>query len=684
MTWEAAWATVEEQTGLGKRDGQQTLGHAVYQTVFEGGQLVAEAPTGTGKSLAALIPVIRAFKDKKQRTILTTETLSLLDQIVDKDLPMLHKIFGPFQYFGLKGRNHYLCVSKSGVSHPITSAVRARLDGTNGERRDVERILGRRLTDEEWSEVCGEVELCSQNECKPEHCWAARARDKAADADIVITSHRMLQIHGEFIQRGDEGGLLGEFHHIVVDEAHTLEQVVVDGLTLEVAPWELYTKMNSLTKALEVLSSNPPFNSQPYELLSKIELNTKEVIKDLKNTFVEALGKHQSIQDFARESILFQQFPGDGEFFQMLEDLIQDYDAFGKYLASSLEDADIKKGRGKVTKAISACGYMSQLFWLVYAAAKGNGTVEAYATTYAVFLDGIKSKDAQNREQKNIRLRAVPMDVSQFLRKNLWTEARSVTLLSATLRDYSDGSFRFLKRSLGLNSSAPELLVPTPFNLADQQLIYITPAVMSDRANVMGARFSPYEMRQLIDVSDGKALVLFTALSELNAAAEYLRKDSTFNHTLLVQESGVDKTALANEFRDDVDSVLLASKSFFTGLDVQGSALTSLIMAKYSLPQYNATTKALINFWRGNGFPNWYESKSAETFVQAFGRLIRSDQCRGVVALLDERAADPNQKIYKTVRKVMKDVYTGVEITDSIDRVKEWLADGATAHVSGV
>lgn len=681
MPWQTEWAVVEDHTGLGRREGQQTLGDAIYRTVFEGGQLVAEAPTGTGKSLAALIPLITAFRVKKQRSVLTTETLSLLDQIVDKDLPMLHEIFGPFDYFGLKGRNHYLCISKSGVSHPITAAVRTRLEETNGERRDVERLLNRRLTDDEWSEVCGDVENCAQNECKPEHCWAARARDKAEAADIVITSHRMLEIHGEFIRRGDDEGLLGHFHHIVVDEAHSFEQIVVDSLTLEVAPWELYMKLNSIQKAFEVIQSTDPFIELPHSLLRNIELNTKDILKELKTKFIEVSGEYQSVKDFSRESILLQQFPGEPEFFTALENVIQDYEAMGKALVKCVDDLDIKRGLGKVNKAIGACGYMSQLLWLIYAACIGNGTVEAYATTYSVFLDGIKGRDSKGRDQKDIRIRAVPMDVSQFLRGNLWRTARSVTLLSATLRDYFDGSFRFLKRSLGLNADAPELVVPTPFNLADQQLIYITPGAVKDKPNVIGSRFSLSEMRGLIDVSDGKALVLFTALAELEAAASSLRRDSSFSHTLLVQETGVDRTALADEFRSDIDSVLLASKSFFTGLDVQGEALTSLIMAKYSLPQFNATTKAIMRFWRENGFPNWYESKSAETFVQAFGRLIRSDECRGVVALLDERAADPDEKIYRTVRKVVSDVYTGVEITSDIERVKEWLAGGTTANI---
>jgi ATP-dependent DNA helicase DinG len=491
----------------------------------------------------------------------------------------------------------------------------------------------------------------------------------------------MLQIHGEFVRRGDPAGLLGAFHHIVVDEAHSLEQVVVDGLTLEVAPWELYTRMNSLQKAVEILANADPFLDVPWELLRTIELNTKEVITELKEKFIEVNGNHQSVTDFSRESILFQQFPGDDDFFETLEVAITGYESFGKFLVKALEDSKLKKGTGKVNKAITACGYMSQLLWLVYAAAKGDGTVEAYATTYAVFLDGIKSKDQNGNWSKAVRIRAVPMDVSQFLRANLWAESRSVVLLSATLRDYSEGSFRFLKRSLGLDRDATELLVDTPFNLAKQQLIYITPGTKSDRPNVPGSKFSLSEMRDLIDVSDGKALVLFTALAELGAAADSLRGSRDFKHKLLVQEQGVDKTALANEFRSDVDSVLLASKSFFTGLDVQGEALTSLIMAKYSLPQYNATTKALMAFWRDKGFPDWYESKSAETFVQAFGRLIRSDQCRGVVALLDERAADPGQRIYKTVRKVAGTVYSGVEITSDIERVREWLHHGTTANI---
>lgn len=674
-TWQEAWDEVEQHTGLGQRVGQQILGQKIFDTVYNGGQLVAEAPTGTGKSLAALIPVIQAFKDKKQRTILTTETLSLLDQIVDKDLPLLQSIFGDFEYFGLKGRNHYLCIAKAGTQHPIVLKVRQRLDGTNGERRDVEKILGYRMKDDDWEEIAGEVEHCSNNKCKAEACWSTRARDKAASADIVITSHAMLQVHGEFIQRGEPEGLLGAFHHVIIDEAHSLEQVIVDGMTLEVAPWELYKKMNAVTNGYGVLAEVGLDNYVKRGLVADIETNTKEIIQEFRTQFISAVGANLSMFEHSRESLLLNRFPMSEEFAKLLEDTIQDYEVLGKSFAAALEDGDIKRGKGKVNKAISACSYMSRLLWLIYAAAiSQNGFVEAYATTYSVFIDGLEGRDRNNNPRKEIRIRAVPMDISQFLRGNIWKTARSVTLLSATLRDYSDNTFRFLKRSVGLASDCPEVVVASPFNLADQQLIYITPGGLTDKPQgISGVRYSPSEVRSLIDVSDGKSLVLFTALAELNYMANELRNDPNFPHTLLVQEKGVDKTMLADTFKSDTNSVLLASKSFFQGFDAAGETLTTLIMAKYSLPQYNATTKALIAFWRSNGFPNWYESKSIETFVQAFGRLIRSDQCRGVVALLDERAADPKQSVYRTVYKVINQVYSGVEVTSDLNRVKEWL-----------
>ena len=639
---------------------------------------MAEAPTGTGKTLAFLIPAICAFKEKKQRTIVTTETLALLDQIVDKDLPLLKSVYGDFEYFGLKGRNHYLCIGNAGRSHPIVQKVKERLENTNGERRDVEAILGYRTTDDEWATVSGETEFCSYNKCSAETCWSTRARAKAAAADLVITSHKMLQVHGEFIQQGTDGGLLGDFTHIIIDEAHSLEHVVVDGNTLEVSPYDLYVKLDRISKGVQSASK--------YIIeADALSRQTKAAIKIIQDFFEHRVGKDLSLFEWGRQSELLRTYnvmtsePNylsamdlyENTLPDLLRDIVMGYTDLHKNLIESAVLADRKKG--KINKGAGACMYLAKLMYLICASVQTQtGTVEAYGTTFAMFVDGVEGRDFKGREKADIRLRAVPMDVSQFLRRNLWNTSRSVTMTSATLRDHIDGTFRFLKRSLGLKSDAVELIVPSPFNFIEQQIVYTTTG-NEVPIPIPGARYSMRELKALITASDGRSLVLFTSLAELEYAATYLRGDKDFPYTLLVQEKGADKTELAEKFKSDIHSVLLGSKTFFQGFDVQGESLTSLIMAKYSLPQYNATTKALISFWRDNGFPNWYTSKSAETFVQAFGRLIRSNGCRGVVALLDERVADPKNSIYKTVHQVVDNVYGDVEITNDLSRVKEWL-----------
>jgi ATP-dependent DNA helicase DinG len=674
-TWHQAWSTLEEKANLSKRDGQQALGAAVFENIFEGGQLVAEGPTGVGKTLTTLIPAIQAQIHKKQRTILTTETLSLLDQIVDKDLPLLYQVYGNFTYFGLKGRNHYLCITKAGATNPIVLRTRSRLEHTNGERRDVERILGYRMKDEDWAEIAGDTEFCSHNKCKPENCFSALARKKAIEADIVVTSHAMLQVHGEFIQQGVEDGLLGDFAHIVVDEAH----VIVDGQTLEVAPWELWRKMNSIQKAVDAIGQ---FSIEAEEL----ERYTRECIDIIHRIFSYQVGRGISIYDWDRESMalgqinLFNPEPAHAsaleEYENVLPELLvkvfQGYEMLGKGFAK--EAPLTGKAKGKVQKAITACRYLASLFGLVaHSTLDRNGTVEAYGTTFALFADGTIGRDKNGNDKKDITLRAVPMDVSQFLKRNLWRRARSVTLISATLRDHITGEFSFLKRSLGIERDAKEITVDSPFNFREQMLIHLTDALRDDIAEVPGARFSVSELRELIDASRGRSLVLFTSMRELEYVANMLRAEKDFPYTLLVQEKGVDKADLAKRFKEDTNSVLLASKSFFQGFDVPGDALTSLIMCKYSLPQYNATTKALIRHWRAQGFPKWYEMKSAETFTQAWGRLIRSNGCRGVVSLLDERVANPRESIHRTVRHVIGSVYGEVETTGDVQRVREWL-----------
>lgn len=679
-TWESLWSKVEEYSGFGKREGQTRLGEAVFENVFNGGQLCAEGPTGTGKSLALLIPAIAAFQEKKQRTIVTTETISLLDQIVDKDLPFLQAALGKFSYFGLKGRNHYLCIAKAGRNHPTVQALGSRIDGTLGERRDVERILGRRLDDEDWSDICGDTEFCAHNKCASEVCYSTAAKEKALKADIVVTSHTMLQIHGEFVLNGFPDGLLGEFHHIMVDEAHSLEKVVVSGATFEVAPWDIHKKLETISKGVAVVRKD-----ELVGFVDEMEKRIRDSITIIHNLMEFQVGPDTSVNDWARECMPLGLIYIHGAsidhilaldaYEETLPELLNDIvDLGGRILDIFKKEMEgLERGKGKVSKAMSAVSSLSSVFGLINSTVRvREGTVDAYGTTYALFADGFAGRDVNRRPKKDIIIRAVPLDVSNFLRTNLWTEARSVTVVSATLRDMSTCNFKFVKRSLGLRDTAKECIVDSPFDFATQQLMYLTDGDRDDLPDISGVRFSESELVDLIKATEGRSLVLFTSMKELSYVADLLRGNPEIPWTVLVQEKGEDKSELARRFKEDTHSILLGSNSFVQGFDVPGEALTHVILVKWFNPRYDPVMKAQIRHWRDRGFPQYYTMRSLETTVQALGRGVRSSDCKVVCSILDNRVAGDKETVRGNALHVLDTLYPSSPVTSDIAEVKRW------------
>ncbi len=235
-----------------------------------------------------------------------------------------------------------------------------------------------------------------------------------------------------------------------------------------------------------------------------------------------------------------------------------------------------------------------------------------------------------------------------------------------------DDSFRYIKDSLGIRN-AQTLVVGSSFDFAQNQLIYLTPGTY-DPIDVNGARYSFEELVAVIKASNGRALVLFTANADMEYAAEGLRdlqQRGLFHHRLLVQERGTSKAELVRMFVEDTSSVLLGSKSFFTGVDFPGETCSIVVLAKFPLPQFNSLCRAQIAWWRKRGHPQWYEREALQIFKQANGRLIRNETDRGVIAILDNRVADVKERVCDLTR--MELTATGSAFTNDIAEMEKWL-----------
>jgi Rad3-related DNA helicase len=319
------------------------------------------------------------------------------------------------------------------------------------------------------------------------------------------------------------------------------------------------------------------------------------------------------------------------------------------------------KNKRKIGKGATAARTLSRVTGMAAEAlATRDGIVTRYGVPYAVVGYGTKAW----KGDYDLAVRCVPIDISSRARRSLWKGIKSVTLVSATLSDDAPGDFRYTLSSLGLDDAEGlrTLCVNSPFNYGRQQLVYLT-SEQNTEIDVVGARFSLDELERLLAATQGRALVLFTARGELDYAAEELQRRNT-GHRILVQEAAANKQILVDEFRSDTNSVLLATKSFFTGVDFPGETCSAVVLAKYPLPQFNTLCKAQIAWWRGRGYPNWYEREGTLIARQAVGRLIRTEHDRGVIALLDQR---------KGMHDKIMAACTGSYVTRDVKDVARWL-----------
>jgi Rad3-related DNA helicase len=694
--WAEVFAPVMAQ-GREVREGQAALGQAILDAIEHKQSIAAEASTGTGKSFASLIPLIvkiqQAKKQKKSyRAIVSTETLILQRQLIDKDLPFLATLYKDFSYRKLMGRSNYLCFEVArgaAVGDSYMSAIIEKLKVRqanlgDGEKEDCERVLGRELTKEQWDRLASTSNFCPDNQCSGEKCYSTRARSLAQAADLVVVNHAILAVDIDMkVSSGDvlSDGMLGQFEALVVDEGHQLEPALVSAWTKELSERDLNKMAASVADGVEDakrLSSNHQIGKTVNDAIEDLH----DMLENIKEYYMLLNAKtgqswHQSSTSLSLKYPLgrpsaelgaaMDEFENmnPGRLQRAEEGLMEAY----KYLFPVIKNAqeDGIKGLRKMRKGLTASRDLLEIVKILSKALETkDGIINQYGT-YGALVDGFEKQDGTPW----MKIRLVPLDVS-VRAKALWGKAGGQTniLLSATLTDLTDGTFRYARECIGF-PEGPEIRVDSAFQMQQQQLVYITPA---NRERVEGAQYSFSELISLIQVSKGRALILFTSRKELDWAAEQitaLKHSGQFPYQLLIQTKDADKKKLVESFKSDVSSVLLATKSFFVGIDVPGEALSLLALVKWPNPPYSAECKQQITHWRTRGFSRWYERESLTLFQQASGRLIRSSGCKGVVALLDHRANDAESNVFKTAKLGVTTL--GSPITQDLAKVKQFL-----------
>jgi ATP-dependent DNA helicase DinG len=583
------------------RPSQLEMARRMEEAFEQHHHTVIEAGTGTGKTLAYLIPAIRSGR----RVVISTATKSLQEQLFQKDVPFLRKHFAPNLKVALmKGRANFLCRQK--VHQMDGQPVLKGIDEIDwfSQIRDWEKLTetGDRseltfLPDdaELWNRLDARSDLCTGQKCPEfQQCFITAMKQRAADADLVIVNHHLF-FADLALRHDDFGSILPEYSAVIFDEAHEIEDVASDYFGRQISSYrfeELARDTENVLRILRIESST----------LRRNLARLRERGRSFFENFPEREGR----------------FPfGPTERRNFLDSNREAYDDLAravKQVETELS-ALTPKPEEVVSLARRAAEVRKELEFLL----------ESEEKTYVYWYE---------RRGRGIFLAATPIDVSQILRERLFDQFDTVALTSATLA--VGGRFDYLKQRLGV-VPAREAVLPAEFNFREQALLYIPRSMPDVRHQDFSARAAD-EIVRLLEISEGRAFCLFTSYAQMKDIHERVTRRITYPALL---QGTAPRSVLLDRFKTTPNAVLFATSSFWQGVDVPGAQLSCVIIDKLpfavpSDPIVAARVRALQEDGR-NAFAEYQVPEAVLALKQGFGRLIRSKTDRGILSILDNR-----------------------------------------------
>jgi len=596
------------------RRGQLEMAQAVERALDENRHLIVEAGTGTGKTLAYLLPALRSGR----RVIISTGTKNLQEQLFFKDIPFLESLLGPLRVCYMKGRANYLCRHKlyalrnqpilNGLEeisqyHQIAEWERSTETGDRVELDDLPE------TSQLWSKLDARGEACLGQSCPDyERCFITEMRRRAAESDVIIVNHHLffadLAVKLQ-ARSAPDAGILPEAGIVIFDEAHELEDIASSyfGISLSNVRFEeLARDLETMLRAKQSLSSSI--------------ISAAQTTRERARLFFAALPQGSAARSgdgrmpFAdREDFL----EASGDLYVGLTDALHRLELELERLRGVEEAAPLRKRTADIREQLRfllEADDKNTVFWLERRGGRGHSSG---FVTY---------------------LQATPIDVSELLSELLFENFPSVVLTSATLT--VQGGFPHIRKRLGMRD-ARELVVPSHFRYAEQAMLYLPPD-MPDPRDPNFQEEAAKRIRRMLDITEGRAFCLFTSYQQMRDLYERLLVE--VGYPLLLQGTAPRK-ALLEEFRETPNAVLFGTSSFWQGVDVQGEALSCVIVDRLPFavptdPVVQARMRA-VEENGGNAFFEYQVPSAVITLKQGFGRLIRSLEDRGVLMLLDPR-----------------------------------------------
>ena len=596
------------------RAGQVEMAAAVARVFEDGGVLLAEAGTGTGKTLAYLVPAILS----RERVLISTGTKNLQEQIFFKDIPALREALGiPFTATCMKGRANYLCLHKldqlnDGVGPAVHDVFLPMIRewstqtevGDRAELQDLPEDLAF------WNDVAATADTCLGTECsRYDDCFVTKMRQRAAASDVVIVNHHLLCADAA-VRQNAFGEVIPACTRAILDEAHQLEDIATQYFGFNVSTY----RVEELARDAEHL----PIDGHD----SKMELlKALDRLRDhARAFFTEVAFAHRSDGRARNEERIRATAESLGQTRDSAINLIGAIDVLEATLAllrkpAPDEDDHPPKGEDAATLARRAGQLRDDLRFLL------RGGDEAYV--YFVEFRG-----------RGTFLRASPIDVSSIVRELLLDRMQTTVLTSATLT--VDGRFDYVRARLGI-TQADEIRLPSEFDFAQQAILYLPPKMPEPSSN----NFAVAASREVIEIlrrTRGRAFVLFTSYAMMRAVQAMA--EMALDYPILAQGTAP-RSQLLNQFRATPHSVLFATSSFWQGVDVVGEALSCVIVDKlpFTSPG-DPITAARIDAIRARGgdpFGEYQVPLAILSLQQGLGRLIRHRRDRGVLAVLDPR-----------------------------------------------
>lgn len=651
------------------REAQTEMMAAVGNSFAEDSHLLVEAGTGTGKSLAYLLPAAYASAKAQQKVVITTHTINLQEQLRTRDLPLLEEVFPvPVRSTVLKGRSHYLCLRKfegkingrqfDWVKDDLVAAAQmvVWLEQTQlGEDDDVH--LGGRTRDF-WKTVSSDADSCLNRACPWfKRCFYHRARHQAQTADLIITNHAMV-----FTDLIVEHPILPIYQQLVVDEAHHFEEVAVSHLGMNLTYYsgvnallDMYS--NAKSGAIPMLLATVTKEDDKYDVttVNRLQEAVGEIVelkvgwdRLFENTYAWAF---ERLEKYASEPSLVVRLKPDaapGWWGELREELtawtnscIRLVESVDQVIRLVKEVEDGYAGQAVVTDAYGAAIGLRELCNKLH-------TFQLLHDTNQVYW----MEASTNYKSKSLQWSMAPIDVSEQLRERIFEAKASVILTSATLSVAQ--RFEYFIDQFGLDTSAASgrlttLQLQSPFDYRNNVLLTIPRDFPEIRGAVGEAAFVDKLIESLCDVAkatNGKMLVLFTSNKMLRQVHEGM-KERLRKHGIQLFGQGVDSTnrsKLTKLFMDSKAAVLLGTSSFWEGVDIPGEALSVLAIIRLPFqPPNHPLVEAKNDYIKASGknpFMAYAVPQAVLRFKQGFGRLIRTATDRGAVIVYDRRLID--------------------------------------------